>query len=144
MNWNLSGSEFTALVAEKIGRRMEHPEVIATFYDSALRGGRTADFSDLAFYAKSYQKAARLLSNEIADDKIKNTVTEELKSLISRFTDVAEGIMGRMPAEEGDQLRSRYFVLTQDSFRNLQTLMSDFAEVKDFLLLERDGGKGKQ
>ncbi len=139
MNLDLSGNEFAALVAQRLGRRLENPEAIAAFYDLALRVGKTTDFNDLAFYAKSYQKVARLLSNERADDRTKYTATEELKSLVVRFTGLAEGILAKLPDEEGDRLRSRYFVLTQDSFRNLQTLISDFAEVKDFMLLERGG-----
>lgn len=140
MNRNLSGDEFTALVAEKLGRQLGNPETISTLYESAKRGGLLSAFSDLALYAKSYQKVTRLLSGDKADEQTRNVAAAELKSLVTKFTDSAEAILATLPEGERDGLHSRYFITTQDSFRNLRALISDFVEVKDFLLSERDVG----
>ena len=139
-NRNLTGDEFTALVAQKLGRQLVNSEIISTLYESAKRGGLLSAFDDLALYAKSYQKVTRLLSGEKTDEQTRNVAAAELKSLVTKFTDSAEVILATLPEGERAGLRSRYFTVTHDSFRNLQTLISDFVGVKDFLLSERDVG----
>lgn len=123
-----------------MGRRLENTDVLSLFYERAMRGGMSAAFNDLAFYAKSFQKVTRLLSDEKLDDRTKEIAAEELKSLITKFTGSLEIILSSLTLEEREVLRSRFLTVTQDSFRNLRTLMDDFVEVKDYLLLERDEG----
>ena len=140
MSHQLNGTEFAARVADNVGRTLENAELIAILYDAALGEGNLTEFKDLAMYAKSFQKISRLLSSERAGDDTREAARAELESLIRQFADQVGSIVVSLPEDKRREISDAFLIPTTDSFRNLTSLIEDFARVKDFMLLERDRG----
>jgi hypothetical protein len=140
LNQNLNGTEFTALVAETIGQRLENAELVAILFETCTKEGMMSSFKELALYAKGFQKIARLLSADMANDETKAKARTELEGFIKKFSDLVERVLSRLPKEKRETFQVNFLLPTPGSFRNLRALLNDFIKVKDFLLVERDRG----
>lgn len=140
MNPNLSGAEFTARIVKALGQSLENPDLVAVLFETCEREGMLSSFKELALYAKSFQKIARLLSTDTVNDETKSTARTELEGFIKKFSDLVERILSRLPKEKRETFQVNFLLPTPGSFRNLRALLNDFVKVKDFLLLERDKG----
>jgi BMFP domain-containing protein YqiC len=140
LNQNLSGAEFAAQLTETLGQKLENPELVAILFETCQSEGISASFKHLALYAKSFQKIARLLSTDRANDDTKNKVRAELEGLLKKFSELVERILSRLPKEKREEFQMNFLLPTPGSFRNLRELLNDFVKVKDFLLVERDKG----
>lgn len=129
-------------MSETLGGKLENPELVAVLYDTCVKEGMPATFRDLALYAKSFQKVAKLLSTDRANDATKNTARAELEGLVKRFSDLIERILSRLPKEKREEVRTNFLLPSPSSFANLRALLNDFVKVKDYLLIERDKGSG--
>lgn len=138
MSPNPSGTEFVASVAESTGGPLENQELVAVLFDTCEREGMSASFKDLALYAKSFQKVARLLSADRSNDDTKSTARTELEGLLKSFSDLVETIVSKLPEDERSEYQTNFLQPTPGSFRNLRALLNDFGKVKDYLLEERD------
>lgn len=144
MDQNLSGSEFVAKVASTLGQELKNQKLVAFLYETCRNNGLFSAFKDLALYAKSFQKVARLLSTDRVGDDTKNKARTELEEFINEFSDLVEAILSRLPDEKGREVRTNFLIPTQESFMNLRSLLNDFAAVKDYFLDERDRNKNRQ
>lgn len=136
----MSGAEFTSVVVETLGQKLENPDLVAILFDTCSREGMMSSFKELALYAKSFQKIARLLSTDMANDETKAKARTELEGFIKKFSDLVERILARLPKERRETFQVNFLLPTPGSFRNLRALLNDFIKVKDFLLVERDKG----
>ena len=140
MNPSLSGTEFVGQVTGTLGHKLENPELVAILFETCRTEGMWTSFKDLALYAKSFQKIARLISTERVNDDTKNKARAELEGLIKKFSELVEKILSKLPEERRKEFRVNFLLPAPGSFRNLRELLNDFVKVKDFLLLERDKG----
>lgn len=140
MNPNLSGTEFVSQVTGTLGQKLENPELVAILFETCRSEGLATSFMDLALYAKSFQKIARLLSADRANDDTKDKARAELEGLVNKFSELVEKILSKLPEEKREEFQVNFLLPTPGSFRNLRELLNDFVKVKDFLLLERDKG----
>lgn len=143
MNQSQSGTEFAAKVAETTGQELENPEIVADLFETCEREGMMSSFKDLALYAKSFQKVARLLSTDRSNDDMKRSAKTELEGFLKNFSNTVEKIVFRLPPEKQKDYQTNFLLPTPGSFRNLRALLNDFVKVKDYMLAERDRGTTK-
>ncbi len=127
-------------MAETAGQSLENAELVAILFETCAREGMMSSFKELALYAKGFQKIARLLSADTANDDTKARARTELEGFIKKFSDLVERILSRLPKERREAFQINFLLPTPGSFRNLRALLNDFIKVKDFLLAERDKG----
>lgn len=138
MKRKLSGTDLTARIEEALGSKLDNPGAVALLFDTCSGEGRLQAFKELAMYAKSLQKIAKLLSTDRIDDAARDAAKHELGALLKRFSDLVESVASKLPDEKRDEVRRDFLLPTEESSANLRTLLKDFMKVKDFLLIERD------
>ncbi len=140
MNRSRSGAEFAKLLAGTLGQELDNAGLVAEMWDVCERERKTSAFNELAMYAKSFQKIAKLLSTDRLNEETRAKVSDELEACVTAFAALAENILSALPDDRKDELGINLILPTPGSYRNLKGLLNDFIRVKDFLLVERDGG----
>lgn len=131
-----NGKAFVVEISQVIKRKLKHPEWIEFLYNTSTTHGGA--FEQLAFEAKSFEKLRRLVAKGISDEAAKKKIEIELKAVTRRFSQLLEQAISSFHNEEKKQFKEKFLSPTPDSFKNINELLSDFAVVKDFYLINRD------